>query len=144
MRQAVSFLTQSKFYSPAFNAAIFDGPIRIYFAQYQEPLALKIYFDTQSKLKDIYLELRKAFRETGVNVFLMLYPSSEAFDISFADSVDRSEVAVDQLGSDFVIGVRGPIRDEHMAEVNLRLQEITRLVCHSDEVSRLHTSEVSV
>ena len=39
------YITQSSFYSPAFNGAIFDGPLRLYFSQAQEAMALKFYFE---------------------------------------------------------------------------------------------------
>ncbi len=111
MRQQISFLTQSRFYSPAFNAAIFDGPVRIYFAQYQEPLALKVYFSVQERLKESFSQIRESFRKTGLNVFVMLYPSSEAFKMTFDEGALESSVIVERLGNDFVVGVSGPLNE---------------------------------
>src|SRR6185437_13613381 len=103
MRPQISFLTQSRFYSPAFNAAIFDGPLRIYFAQFQEPQALKVYFAAQQRLQELYSRIRENFRRTGVNIFVMLYPSAEAFEMSFDDIKNLDTVRVDRLGVDYVI-----------------------------------------
>lgn len=126
MRQQISFLTQSQYYSPAFNAAIFDGPIRIYFAQYQESLALKVYFLTQQRVKELFNEVREAFRKTGINIFVMLYPSSEAFQISAPNAGEGAQIIVDRLGHDFVIGVRGPIVDADVEKIYERIEEVMK------------------
>lgn len=117
MRQAVSLLTQSQFYSPAFNAAIFDGPVRIYFAQYQESLALKIYFRIQEKLKALYAQLPEALKYSSKNLFLMVYPNEETYSHSFPQS--QSGMASDNLGEDVVMGVQAPVKDadiDHLVE----------------------------
>lgn len=115
MRQQISFLTQSRFYSPAFNAAIFDGPVRIYFAQYQEVQALKVYFDAQERLKDINSLVRDAFRRMGVNIFIMLYPTLETFQISFKQEVvNTSQIFVDRIGADFVIGAAADMVEQNV------------------------------
>ncbi len=131
MSSHISFLTQSRFYSPAFNAAIFDGPLRIYFAQYQEPLALKIYFTAQKRLADMYAQVRDVFRRTGINIFVMVYPSSEEFKMSFDQAlpgvpVVTQPVLVERLGSDYVVGVCGPITDADVESVYERVEEIAR------------------
>lgn len=128
MRQHISFLTQSRFYSPAFNAAIFDGPIRIYFAQYQESVALKVYFMAQERMRDIYNEVRDSFRRTGVNIFVMLYPSTEAFQMSFEESGLTESIVVDRLGPDFVVGVRGPVSDQQVENIYARVEEIAKIL----------------
>jgi hypothetical protein len=111
MSETVTYVTQSRFFSPEFNAAIFDGPIRIYFAQYQEALALKLYHNLQERFGDIRKNARGIFREKGRNIFVMLYPTNETFDSSFPAPV---MIAKDSLGSDFVVGVRGPLGDEYL------------------------------
>ena len=109
MRQAVSLLTQSQFYSPAFNAAIFDGPVRIYFAQYQETLALKIYFRIQERLKAMYESLPEALKYSTQNLFLMVYPNEETYSNSFPKSTKSIEEGI--LGEDVVMGVQAPVKD---------------------------------
>jgi hypothetical protein len=123
MSQIVSHLTQSRYYSPAFNAAVFDGPIRIYFAQHQESLALKVYFRLQNRLKEAFAGARNAFRQSGQTVFLMLYPTVEAFETSFSKQ-NREMVVREDLGDDIVLGVRGPLEDEDYEEVFRKVEEI--------------------
>jgi hypothetical protein len=123
MAQSVIHLTQSRFYSPAFNAAVFDGPIRIYFAQHQEALALKVYFQLQQYLKDTYSTFRKNFKQHGQTIFLMLYPTEESFTTSFENGA-KMNVASEKIGDDHVLGVRGPLMDEEYTEVFERVKVI--------------------
>ncbi len=125
MAQSVIHLTQSKFYSPVFNAAVFDGPIRIYFAQHQEALALKVYYKLQQYLQETYSVFRKNFKHHGQTIFLMLYPTEQSFKDSFQAELP---VAAEKLGQDHVLGVRGPLgEDEYEAvfeRVKLILQDL--------------------
>ncbi len=128
MRESVTYVTQSKFFSPAFNAAIFDGPIRIYFAQYQESLALKIYFDLQERFQDARKNARGIFKDRARNIFVMLYPTDETFHLSFdgaaggdltqgAGAWTGRSIARTRLGQDFVVGVRGPLEEAELGEL---------------------------
>jgi hypothetical protein len=127
MAHSVIHLTQSRFYSPAFNAAVFDGPIRIYFAQHQEDLALKVYFRLQQYLKETYSTFRKSFKQHGHTIFLMLYPTLESFENAFAKSEGLAVIA-ERLGDDHVVGVRGPLGDDEydvvFAQVKSILQDL--------------------
>ena len=125
MAQSVIHLTQSRFYSPAFNAAVFDGPIRIYFAQHQEALALKVYFQLQQYLKETYSTFRKNFKQHGQTIFLMLYPNEESFATSFEkESSQVHNVALERIGDDHVLGVKGPLEDQEYEEVFERVKAI--------------------
>ncbi len=106
MAEATLFLSQSRYYSPVFNSAIFDGPVRVYFAQHQESLALKVYFRLKERLKSIGDEVRYS----GQHLFVMLYPSDESFELSFSGAAPK--IAQELLGEDFVFGVKGPLEDE--------------------------------
>lgn len=108
MTSTLVSLTQSKFYSPAFNGAIFDGPLRIYFAQYQEALALEIYFKIQQQMKK-YGGAQKHFRDSSNNVFVMLYPSNDTFNLSFEGS--GNEVAFNHVDNDYIFGINSAIND---------------------------------
>ncbi len=123
MAQFVTHLTQSRYYSPAFNAAVFDGPIRIYFAQHQEALALKVYFQLQNRLKEAYLSARQNFKQNGQTIFLMLYPTVEAFESSFSRQISDL-VVVEIFGDDFVVGVRGPLNDNDYELVFREVEKI--------------------
>jgi hypothetical protein len=115
MNSSVSCLTQSNYYSPAFNAAIFDGPIRIYFAQYQESAALKIYFQLQEELNQLYQQGKSLYRQVGQHIFIMLYPSTETYDLSFPQHEDI--VCHCRLGDDHVLGIRGAISDDESEHI---------------------------
>jgi hypothetical protein len=108
---------QSKYFSPAFNSAIFDGPVRIYFAQFHESLALKIYFLLQQKWPQEFARCKDLSKAAHANILIMVYPTEE----SFLQSVD-GEPAKEQnwitesWNEDAVIAMRGPIEDEKMDE----------------------------
>ena len=126
MDSATGFLTQSKFYSPVFNAAIFDGPIKIYFSQVQESQALKLYFELQRKINKEGIDLNKSYSN---NVFVMLYPNSESFYNSFdkshvSENSNMDVVVEDKLGDDHVVGVRGPATDSSLETVYSKISDI--------------------
>ncbi len=110
MAATTSDLVQSQFYSPVFNAAIFDGAFRIYFAQHQEPHALRIYFQLQQNLKDFYNIAKNSMRESGKYFFIMLYPDADTFEQAFQMKV-HSHFTYCFLGEDHLIGVKGLIPD---------------------------------
>jgi hypothetical protein len=115
MKSSYSTLMQSKFFNPAFNSAIFDGPIRIYFAQFHEALALKIYFMIQQKLSHEVSRAKEVSRATGANILVMVYPTEESFLMSF-EGQDRGQnpLALEKWNEDVVIGLRGPLEDQHL------------------------------
>jgi len=115
MKSSYSTLMQSKFFNPAFNSAIFDGPIRIYFAQFHEALALKIYFVIQQKLQDQVARAKEISRASGANILVMLYPSEESFLMSFEGENDKAHpLALEKWNEDIVVGIRGPLEDKHL------------------------------
>ncbi len=144
MKEAITYVTQSKYFSPVFNAAIFDGPIRIYFAQYQEAQALKLYFNLQERFGEVRKQARGIFRERGRNIFVMLYPNEEVFDGAFGDddAVGTESLGLgagaeagpnakplimqNRLGSDYVLGVCGPMEDDTFDTL---CEEMEGIVC---------------
>lgn len=139
MRESVTYVTQSKFFSPAFNAAIFDGPIRIYFAQYQESLALKIYFSLQERFQDARKNARGIFKDRARNIFVMLYPTDETFHLSFNGdaSADLTQgagawagrsIVRTRLGQDFIVGVRGPLEETELEDLYGEMDSIVKTV----------------
>lgn len=121
MRSTYSALLQSKFFNPAFNSAIFDGPVRIYFSQFHEPLALKIYFALQQQLPELMSNAKNSIIGTKRNVLVLLYPTSESFQMSF-DTHD-SLIVKEELDGDNLIGVNGPFEDNQLAEVLNAIRE---------------------
>jgi len=143
--EPVTYVTQSRFFSPVFNAAIFDGPIRIYFAQFQEAQALKLYFNLQERFSEVRKNARGLFKERGQNIFVMMYPNEDTFDLSFGQDSARdpkptglgaeagsaigagmggTQIVRTMLGHDFVVGVRGPIDDEDLENLCREMDQI--------------------
>ena len=139
MMETVTYVTQSKYFSPAFNAAIFDGPIRIYFAQYQESQALKLYFKLQERFGEVRRQARGIFKERRRNIFVMLYPTDETFDLSFDSSTNSIVSRV--LGDDFVVGVRGPQEDDTFETL---CQEIDKIVIQANKAAAAAAPELQV
>jgi hypothetical protein len=105
---------QSKYFNPAFNSAIFDGPVRIYFAQFHEALALKIYFMIQQQLSAETAKAKEAAKASGANILVMVYPTSDSFQLSFENAKSENPLEVEKWGEDVVLGLRGPLEDENL------------------------------
>lgn len=115
MKSSYSTMIQSKYFSPAFNSAIFDGPVRIYFAQFHESLALKIYFMIQQKLASEVQKAKELSKASGANIFIMVYPTEDSFLLSFDGEEDSKEFySVETSDEDLMIGLRGPIEDSQL------------------------------
>lgn len=119
---ATTRMLQSKFFSPTFNTAIFDGPLRLYFNQSQENEALKVYFSLQTHLTDknnLLISLRERFPKNST-LFIMIYPNKESFLQSFDQNQD---LAFEKMGNDYIIGIQGPVSDKAKDDVLLYIQE---------------------
>jgi hypothetical protein len=129
MSETAMFVTQSQFFTTAFNAAIFDGPFRIYFAQYQEAHALKIYFGLQQLMRTSLQDEVLKLRSDKKCVFIMLYPTDETFFSSFPASLSSAasaspQIVPERLGSDFVIGVQGHLTETGVQSLHNQISEI--------------------
>jgi hypothetical protein len=78
MTLSIQDLVKTDYYHPSLNSAVFDGPLRIYFSQSQEALAL-----------DLYFQLQKILEQYGYRSFdsswyfvVLLYPSLEIYQVS--------------------------------------------------------------
>lgn len=120
MAASVSRLTQSQYFSPVFNTAVFDGPIRIYFAQKQESYALEVYFKISSRLRSIFGE---KLNRHAPSLFVMIYPEVEGFDESFSSDGEKG-FALKKLEKDHVVGVRGPMADHQLEGLITELVEL--------------------
>jgi len=87
-----SFMT-TRFYSPVFNTALFDGPFRIYFSQSYESSALKVYHLLQTEYQELWHQVKEWSQASKEHVFLLIYPEpadvQNVFDND--DSVDVSK-----------------------------------------------------
>jgi hypothetical protein len=119
MIDTVTYVTQSKFFSPVFNGAIFDGPIRIYFAQDQEAQAIKVYYDLQQRFGEARRATRGFFKERGRNIFVMLYPTPEIFNDLLGSPL---EIFGEAFGVDYVFAVRDQINEESFARLCRKIE----------------------
>lgn len=126
LRGELPTITQSEFFSPAFNAAIFDGVLRIYFAQYQEPEALKIYFQLQDFLKKDSEKMKKRIKEESKSLFIMIYPNKEIFDRSFKT---QSQFSTSEFDGDMVVGLNGELTADVINTVCDKISERFTLSC---------------
>ena len=130
MSQSLSVLTQTKYYTPALNAAIFDGPLRLYFAQYQEASALEIYFRLRERLNKDKTIPRKKVKGEGKNVFVMLYPNEEVFTLSFdAEESQSGQLAMNRIGDDYVFGINGSLES---GDYSLLCEQIESVLIPAD------------
>ena len=107
-RKPEAQVTNSRFFSAAFNTAIIDGPLRIYFSDQQEADALRIYFDVQETLGAEGIRLN-SFTVGTTPFYLMLYPTKELFSEIF----ETTETTASELfGRSLLLGVNGPADDE--------------------------------
>ena len=124
MSEVATSLAQSKFYSPAFNTAIFDGPFRIYFSQAQEAYALKIYFYLQKKLGEQFKSAKNDYKKIDRNLYIMLYPNGESFGRSFDVTPFSEGISMELFYSEFVIGVNGELNDETLTPLFDKVKHI--------------------
>ncbi|MFP5520278.1 MAG: hypothetical protein ACLGGX_10260 [Bdellovibrionia bacterium] len=114
MRSSYANLMQSKYFSPAFNSAIFDGPVRIYFAQFHESQALKIYFALQQKLSHEWSRAKEVSRQTGANLLIMIYPTTDSFGLSFDEELAVTGYIQESWNNELVFGLNGPMEDSNL------------------------------
>ena len=110
-----TIVTQSKFFVSNFNTAIIDGPLRIYFAEEQEALALKLYFRIQELFERDGTSLQN-WPEAESSVFCMVYPTEEIFQSIF-EAPQETNFHLDRLGKDFVFGLTGATDDQQALRI---------------------------
>lgn len=132
MKSSYTPLMQSKYFSVAFNSAIFDGPYRIYFSQFHESFALKIYFLLQQRTGTEFSSLRSHSQKSKVNFYIMIYPHPESFDYSFEEGGVESLWSTEKWNRDLVMGLKRPLEDH---EVPQFIDEVARAVFkHAEEI----------
>lgn len=114
MKGTYSALMQSRFFNPAFNSAIFDGPLRVYFSQSHESLALKVYFTLQQRYANELARAKEIQKFLGRTVLVMIYPNQESFHHSFES---ETFLKMDHLSDDTIIGINGPFEDAQLDQV---------------------------
>lgn len=115
MKANYSNLMQSKYFSPAFNSAIFDGPLRIYFAQFHEAFSLKIYFQILNSFQKELSLAKEIAKNSHSNLFIMIYPSKDHFTLSFDGAEDNDfPIVQEKWNHDLVMGLRQPLEENQM------------------------------
>lgn len=143
MKSSYSQLMQTQYFHPAFNSAIYDGPLRLYFAQFHESLALKLYFLAQQKLNVVWAEAKEVSKRTGSTVLVLIYPSAEFFDQTFAKAQHpHKRFAVDRFEQDLLLGVRGPFEDDELEPFLVVLENEMRKWIQSHEAQSTQTIEM--
>ena len=131
-----SFMT-TRFYSPVFNTALFDGPLRIYFSQSYESSALKVYHLLQSQYQEQWSQLKECSAKSKEHVFLMIYPDKKDLEIVFSESAKLIHAQDWEEG--LAIGFCQPQND---LELTHQLDNITRSI--GSWIERINNSEVSL
>ncbi len=118
-----SFMT-TRFYSPVFNTALFDGAFRIYFSQSYESSALKIYHLLQMENMELWNAVKAWSMESKEHVFLLIYPDVASLEGVFDSSdvlVDNPTVFAKSWDEGLAIGICQP---NETASVQLQLEDI--------------------
>src|SRR6476646_1637589 len=122
-----SFMT-TRFYSPVFNTALFDGPFRIYFSQAYESAALKFYHLLQSERQALWNEAKAWSLKNKEHVFLLIYPDQKSVNLVFTDSesVDGSQsLFMQDWEEGLALGICQPTQDQ---DIYLHLDQIERSI----------------
>ncbi|MEY4616252.1 MAG: hypothetical protein RJB66_1212 [Pseudomonadota bacterium] len=118
MTPGFSAITNSKFYHPAFNSAIFDGPIRIYFVQFHESYALKIYFMLQDHFKEALNHYKDIAKKSEKTLLIMIYPTEDSFQKAFeGKSVAPSNFAMAREERECVFGLLAPVIEDNVGQL---------------------------
>lgn len=125
MKPGFSAITSSKFYHPAFNSAIFDGPIRIYFVQFHETYALKIYFMLQERFQETLSHYKDIAKQTERTLLIMIYPTEDSFQKAFSvGSPTSCSFAKVEGATECVFGLLAPVVDDNVGQLMDELSDI--------------------
>lgn len=131
-----SFMT-TRFYSPVFNTALFDGPIRIYFSQSYESSALKVYHLLQTEFQDQWAQLKACSLKSKEHIFLMMYPDKKDLEMVFAEN--SRLIHTQEWEEGLAIGFCQPQDD---LELTHQLDNISRSI--SSWIEKVNNHEVSL
>lgn len=139
MKSTYSEFMQSKYFDGLFNAAIFDGPYRVYFHQNYESLALKIYFLLGQKLGDLGLELRDFSRVQDIHIFILIYPDSNKLNLVFSKGKSLSSFSkCENWDEDLVIGLETQFAESEMEDFIENCQKQVRDWAASSDLFQDH------
>lgn len=111
-----SFMT-TRFYSPVFNTALFDGPLRIYFSQSYENVALRIYHILQSQHAEAWNLLKSSTGKNKEHLFLMIYPEAEDMQMVFDCQHEAAPLAKTQVWEEgLAVGLFKALNDDQIRQ----------------------------
>ena len=111
MAASYSSFLSTRFYSPVFNTALFDGPFRIYFSQSYESAALKIYHLLQTNHAELWIKYKRWADQTKKHAFIVIYPTEKDVKIAF-DKTDSKNFPICQKTDDgYILGFNNPTTD---------------------------------
>ncbi len=121
-----AFMT-TRFYSPVFNTALFDGPFRIYFSQSYESSALKMYHLLQTQHEDLWLRLKEWSVLTKEHVFLLMYPETKDVQMVFTNQLPQElcPVQIESWDEGVAIGLTQP---QNEVDVQSQIEQIKKLL----------------
>ena len=120
-----AFMT-TRFYSPVFNTALFDGPFRIYFSQSYESSALKIYHILHTQHEELWAQLKSWSAATKEHVFLLMYPEAKDVQMIFESQTSDSDlVQLESWDEGVAIGLTQPHNE---VDVQSQIQQIEKLL----------------
>ncbi len=117
-----SFMT-TRFYSPVFNTALFDGPIRLYFSQSYETVALKIYHLLQTEFTSTWNALKDHTNNSKEHLFLIIYPEAKDLHTVFTD--DKTLLQTQEWEEGLAVGLCQTVDDTMLID---QMQFIVRAV----------------
>jgi hypothetical protein len=125
MTSGFSAFTSSKYYHPAFNSAIFDGPIRIYFVQFHESYALNIYFSLQERFNEALNRYKEIAKKIDQTLLIMIYPTEESYVKAFAlTNPPEQMMATVEENKESIFGLLAPITDRNVGQLMDELSDI--------------------
>lgn len=113
-----SFMT-TRFYSPVFNTALFDGPFRIYFSQSYESSALKIYHLLQTEYQSLWQDVKNWSLKNKEHVFLLIYPDSPTVQTIFGKApalTKDNEIYMQDWEEGLAFGFTQPTQDNDLSD----------------------------
>lgn len=122
-----AFMT-TRFYSPVFNTALFDGPFRIYFSQSYESSALKLYHILQTQHAELWQWLKVWSLTTKEHVFLLMYPEASDVHMIFDKQTvktDSCPVQIESWDEGVAIGLTQPHNE---TDVQSQIEQIEKLL----------------
>ncbi len=130
MAASYSSFISTRFYSPAFNTALFDGPFRIYFSQNYESAALKIYHLLQSNHIELWTRYKRWAEQTKKHAFILVYPTNKDVQSAFQSTVIFDKPVCQTWEDGVVIGFENPMTDsdfeKYFAQIILDLEKMSQ------------------